>query len=127
MARPSLSDVRLLARLFAGPGMVLAGLNHFRAPRRYRAIVPGYLPGAGALVAVSGAAEVVGGLAAMHPATRPLARAWLVSLLVAVSPVHVWMLQRPDLYPRVPRPALWARLALQPVLVALVVLATGRR
>jgi hypothetical protein len=36
------------------------------------------------------------------------------SLLAAVSPVHVWMLQRTDLYPRIPRPLLWARLALQP-------------
>ena len=119
--------MKTLARLFAGPGMVLAGLNHFRVPRTYRAIVPGYLPAHGALVAVSGAAEVVGGLAAMHPATRPLARPWLVGLLVAVSPVHVWMLQRPDLYPRIPRPALWVRLALQPALIGLVVLATGRR
>src|SRR5215208_1708733 len=99
--------------------MVLAGLNHFRVPRTYRAIVPGYLPAPGALVAVSGAAEVVGGLAAMHPATWPLARPWLVTLLVAVSPVHVWMLQRPDLHPRIPRPVLWARLALQPVLIGI--------
>jgi uncharacterized membrane protein len=119
--------VQILARLFAGPGMVLAGLNHFRVPRTYRAIVPGYLPAPGALVAVSGAAEIAGGLAAMHPATRPLARPWLVGLLVAVSPVHVWMLQSPDLYPRIPRPALWARLALQPALIGLVLLATGRR
>ena len=52
-----------LARLFAGPGMVLAGLNHFRVPRTYQAIVPGYC-GARRAVAVSGAAEVVGGLAA---------------------------------------------------------------
>jgi uncharacterized membrane protein len=44
-----------------------------------------------------------------------------------VSPVHVWMLQRPDLHPRIPRPVLWARLALQPVLIGLVLLATGRR
>ncbi len=107
--------------------MVLAGLNHFRVPRRYRAIVPGYLPAPDVLVAVSGAAEVIGGLAAMLPATRPLARPWLVALLVAVSPVHVWMLRRPDQYPRIPRPVLWARLALQPVLIGLVLLATGRR
>jgi len=119
--------VQILARLFAGPGMVRAGLNHCRVPRTYRAIVPGYLPAPDALVAVSGAAEIVGGLATVHPATRPLARPWLVALLVAVSPVHVWMLQRPDLYPRIPRPALWVRLALQPGLIGLVVVATGRR
>jgi uncharacterized membrane protein len=104
--------------------MVVAGLNHFRVPRTYEAIVPGYLPAPGALVAISGAAEVVGGLAAMHPRTRRLARPWLLALLAAVSPVHVWMLQRPDLFPRIPRPLLWARLTLQPVLGWLVVLGT---
>ena len=119
--------MQTIARLFAGPGMVLAGLNHFRVPHTYRAMVPGYLPAPGPLVAVSGAAEILGGLAAMHPATRPLARPWLVALLVAVSPVHVWMLQRPDLYPHIPRAALCARLALQPALVGLVLVATGRR
>jgi uncharacterized membrane protein len=106
-----------VARGFAGPGMVLAGLSHVRFPRTYEAIVPDWLPRPGALVAVSGAAEVAGGLAALHPRTRPLARAIEVALLVAVSPVHVWMLQRPERWPRIPRALLWARLALQPGLV----------
>jgi uncharacterized membrane protein len=104
--------------------MVLAGLNHFRVPGVYRAIVPGWLPAHGALVAVSGAAEVVGGLAAIHPRTRPLARPWLVALLAAVSPVHVWMVRRPQQYPRVPRSVLWARLPLQVVMAWLVLRAT---
>ena len=116
--------MRRIARLFAGPGMVLAGLNHFRVPGTYEAIVPGYLPRPDTLVQLSGVAEIVGGLAAMHPRTRALARPWLVALLAAVTPVHVWMLGRPDLYPRVPRPLLWARLALQPVLIWWVVLGT---
>ena len=117
--------MRRIARLFAGPGMVLAGLNHFRVPRTYEAIVPGYLPRHDVLVQLSGVAEIVGGLAAMHPRTRAFARPWLVALLAAVTPVHVWMLQRPDLYPRMPRAALWARLAMQPVLVWWAVLGTA--
>ena len=104
--------------------MVLAGLNHFRVPGAYERIVPGYLPQPRTLVAISGAAEIVGGLGAMHPRTRPLARPWLLALLAAVTPVHVWMLQRPGLHPRIRRPLLWARLALQPVLGWLVVVGT---
>jgi uncharacterized membrane protein len=104
--------------------MILAGLNHLRVPATYRAIVPGYLPAHGMLVAVSGAAEIAGGVAALHPRTRGLARPWLLALLAAVTPVHVWMLQRPERYPGIPRPLLWARLGLQPALAWLVVRAT---
>src|SRR4051794_10452153 len=123
----SLTGVQTIARLFAGPGMVLAGLNHFRAPRTYRAIVPGYLPAPSALVAVSGAAEVVGGLAAMHPATRPLARPWLAAPPGAAWPAPVGRLEPPHLSPRLPGAALGARLAMKPALVGLVLVAPGRR
>ena len=116
--------MRRVARILAGPGMIVAGLNHFRVPRAYERIVPGYLPAPRRLVEISGAAEVIGGLAVMHPRTRALARPWLLALLAAVSPVHLWMLQRPDLYPRIPRPLLWARLGLQPVLGWIVVAGT---
>ena len=116
--------MRHLARIFAGPGMVLAGLNHFRVPRTYEAIMPGYLPAHRTLVLASGAVEVVGGVAAIYPPTRSLARPWLIGLLAAVFPVHIWMLQRPDLYPKVPRAGLWARVPLQFVMAWWVVQAT---
>ena len=46
-----------LARLFAGPVMIAAGINHFVNPRFYKAIMPDYLPAHDELVAASGVAR----------------------------------------------------------------------
>jgi uncharacterized membrane protein len=108
---------RLLAAFF-----VFAGTMHFVIPRSYEAIMPPYLPRHREAVAVSGVAEIAGGLMVIHPRTRSLAGAWLVALLAAVFPANVHMALHPDqvrgLDPkRVPRWALWARLALQPLIM----------
>jgi uncharacterized membrane protein len=108
---------RLLAAFF-----VFAGTMHFVIPRSYEAIMPPYLPRHREAVAVSGVAEIAGGLMVIHPRTRPLAGAWLVALLAAVFPANVHMALHPEqvrgLDPkRVPRWALWARLALQPLIM----------
>ena len=105
---------RTLAAFFT-----FAGLMHFVIPRSYEAIMPPYLPHHREAVAVSGAAEIVGGLAVIPPSTRrPFARWWLILLLVAVFPANVHMAVSPDQIrglhlDRVPRWALWARLPLQ--------------
>jgi uncharacterized membrane protein len=108
---------RLLAAFFT-----FAGTMHFVIPRSYEAIMPPYLPRHREAVAVSGAAEIAGGLMVIHPRTRSLAGAWLVALLAAVFPANVHMALHPDqvrgLDPkRVPRWALWARLPLQPLVM----------
>nr|MBA2630503.1 DoxX family protein [Thermoleophilaceae bacterium] len=36
--------MRRVAKGFAGPGLVVAGLNHFLMPKTYEAIMPDYLP-----------------------------------------------------------------------------------
>ena len=100
-----------------------AGIMHFVVPRRYEAIVPPYIPYHREVVAISGAAEVAGGLAVIPPATRrPFARWWLIALLVAVFPANVHMALQPEQVrgldaARIPRWALWARLPLQPLMV----------
>ena len=105
---------RTLAAFFT-----FAGLMHFVIPRSYEAIMPPYLPYHREAVAVSGAAEIVGGLAVIPPSTRrPFARWWLILLLVAVFPANVHMAVSPDQIrgldlDRVPQWALWARLPLQ--------------
>jgi len=108
---------RLLAAFF-----VFAGTMHFVIPRSYEAIMPPYLPRHREAVAASGVAEIAGGLMVIHPRTRSLAGAWLVALLAAVFAANVHMALHPDqvrgLDPkRVPRWALWARLALQPLIM----------
>ncbi len=104
----------LLATFFSS-----AGVMHFVKPRGYEAIVPPGIPKKEA-VAVSGVAEVLGGLAVLHPATRRTGRWWLLGLLLAVFPANVHMAVNPEQVPglsksKIPRWALWARLPLQPL------------
>lgn len=108
---PSTSPT-LVGVLFAG-----AGTLHFAAPEAYEAIVPDYLPYHRALVLISGAAEIAGGIGLMLPATRRAAGWGLVALLVAVLPANVQMALHPAPVRgvRIPPALLWARLPLQAV------------
>jgi uncharacterized membrane protein len=111
----------LFALLFIG-----AGLLHFFRPEAYRGIMPPFLPAPGVLVAVSGIAEIIGGMALLIPRFHRFARFWLIALLVAVFPANVQMLvdYRARGAPEWQLLALWLRLALQLVLIWWVVLAT---
>jgi uncharacterized membrane protein len=97
------------------------GVMHFVIPRSYEAIVPPSIADRKReVVAISGVAEIAGGLAVLHPATRRLGRWWLLALLVAVFPANVHMAVSPEQVDgldlkKVPRWALWARLPLQPL------------
>jgi uncharacterized membrane protein len=108
------------------------GVNHFRSPRFYEAIVPPPLDERKREInVVSGAAEIVGGLAVLHPASRRFGRWWLLVLLAAVFPANVHMAVNPEQIrgldlKKVPRWALWARLPLQPLAMLWVWRATRR-
>lgn len=106
---------RLLAGFFA-----LAGTMHFVVPRSYKAMMPPSLPYHREAVAVSGLAEIAGGLAVLPRRSRRFARWWLLALLLAVFPANVHMAVNPEQVRgldlnRIPRWALWARLPLQPL------------
>ena len=103
----------LLGFLFVG-----AGITHFVAPGPFVRIVPPYLPVPLLLVYLSGAAEIVGGLGLLLPATRRWAAWGLILLLIAVFPANVYMLQSHGAGLKVPLWALWLRLPLQAVLMA---------
>lgn len=114
----------LLSLLFVG-----AGALHFVRPAAYDSIVPawaapGLFPSARSVTLISGAAELLGGLGLLLPATRPAARWGLVLLLLAVFPANLEMAQQAQKYP-LPAWALWARLPLQLPLIWWV-LAAGR-
>lgn len=106
----------VLALFFAS-----AGVNHFVNPRFYEAIVPPSLAERRKEInAISGAAEIAGAAAVLHPVTRRSGRWWLLVLLVAVFPANVHMAVNPEQVRgldlrRVPRWTLWARLPLQPL------------
>lgn len=109
-----------MRRLF-GPFFVLAGVMHFVAPRVYERIVPPYLPRHREIVYASGVAEIAGGLATMHPATRRAGSAWSIATLIAVFPANLHMALNADRYEKgVPggEPALWARLPVQALFIA---------
>jgi uncharacterized membrane protein len=100
-----------------GPLTILAGLNHFRDPAFYIAIMPPYLPGHAELVALSGVAEILLGVAVLVPRVRSLAGWGLVALLVAVFPANLHMALHPELYPDVPVIGLYLRLPIQALLI----------
>ena len=72
---------RLLAGFF-----VFAGGMHFVVPRSYEAIVPPGMPMRREAVAVSGIAEIAGGLAVVPRGSRRFARWWLLVLLAGRAP-----------------------------------------
>lgn len=96
-----------------------AGTMHFLRPRFFEAIVPPAIEDRKKeVVAISGAAEIAGGLLVLHPASRRLGRWWLLALLLAVFPANVHMAVNPEQIRgldmrKIPRWALWARLPLQ--------------
>jgi uncharacterized membrane protein len=108
-----------VARALAIPTFVAAGAAHFVRPAAYEQIVPDWLPAHRALVLVSGAAEIAGGLGLVHPRTRRVAALVLEATLVAVFPANLQMALHPDRY-RVPggRATLLARLPLQLAFIA---------
>ncbi|HSZ13262.1 MAG TPA: hypothetical protein VK790_04430 [Solirubrobacteraceae bacterium] len=104
---------RLLAAFF-----IQAGVNHFVMPSVYARIVPPALQRhAKAVVQVSGAAEIVGGVGVLVPSTRRLSGLGLVALLAAVFPANVFMAREPQRFRRIPRWALYGRLPLQPLMM----------
>lgn len=104
---------RLLAAFF-----IQAGINHFVMPRPYQQIVPPSLKrNARMLVQVSGVAEVAGGVGVLLPWTRRVSGLGLVALLAAVFPANVYMAREPERFRRIPPWALYARLALQPLMM----------
>jgi uncharacterized membrane protein len=106
------------ARRALGAFFICAGINHFVMPRAYRRIVPPRLGGhAAPLVAISGAAEVAGGVGVLLEPTRRAARAGLIALLAAVFPANLYMARVPERFPGIPRWALYARLPLQPLMM----------
>jgi uncharacterized membrane protein len=106
------------SRLLLGLAFIGAGINHFAIPRPYERIVPPSLKEhAGSLVAVSGVAEIAGGLGVLLAPTRRISGLGLVALLAAVFPANLYMARRPEDFRKIPRWALYARLPLQPLMM----------
>jgi uncharacterized membrane protein len=79
-------SARLIGGAFAG-----AGVTHFARPDFFEAIVPRWVPNAKFANEVSGAAEIVCGLAMIPRRTRRMAAFGLLGLLAGVFPANVDM------------------------------------
>ncbi len=111
----------LLATFF-----IVAGIAHFVRPGPYIGIMPDWVPAHALMVALSGAAEIAGGLGVLFTGTRRVAGIGLILLLIAVFPANIQMLLNGthDAKPWWYMAALWLRLPLQPLMIRWVARAT---
>ncbi|MEP6602548.1 MAG: hypothetical protein ABJB69_01210 [Spartobacteria bacterium] len=116
---------RILLALF----FVVAGVNHFVSPKIYLSIMPPYFPWPVQLVALSGAAEIAGGVGVLFSQTRKLAGWFLLALLLAVFPANIQAIATGMVIAghALPNWMLWLRLPLQVVLMIWVYRACVRR
>ncbi|MCC8424225.1 DoxX family membrane protein [Mucilaginibacter sp. UR6-11] len=101
-------------------GYLYAGINHFRNPESYRAIIPHYIPFPALINSLAGLFEILFGLLLIFKTTRPFAALGIGLMLTAFLPVHIQMIiDAPfKLGAFIVTPLVaWARLALQPLLI----------
>ncbi|MDX1384360.1 MAG: DoxX family membrane protein [Thermoanaerobaculia bacterium] len=109
--------IKLILLLVMAAFYVFGGVNHFRNPDFYLAIMPPYVPAHEAMVALSGVAEIVLGVLVVVPFTRRWAAWGIIAMLIAFLPVHIHMLVNNHLFPDVSTAFLWARFPLQALLI----------
>lgn len=104
--------------IFAG-FFILTGMLHFLTPGYFVAVVPPYLPAPRVLVALSGVAEIAGGVGILLRRWRAAAGVGLIALLVAVFPANIEMLRQARARDASPwfEAALWLRLPVQVLLI----------
>ena len=115
----SLSRWRIAGIVFVFLWFFLGGIAHFVATQTEMRIVPPYIPWPRAAVLVSGVFELLGAAGLIWGRMRRAAGIGLFLLTLAVTPAHIYMLQRPELF-GVPYWALILRLPVQAALLALI-------
>jgi uncharacterized membrane protein len=111
--------LRLSGRIFVFLWFFIGGIAHFAATATEMSIVPPYIPWPRAAVLITGVFEILGAIGLLPRPTRRAAGMGLFALTIAVTPVHLYMLQRPELF-NVPYWALVLRLPIQVALLALI-------
>jgi uncharacterized membrane protein len=118
-SRPRLVGLAIVFMWF-----LVGGIAHFAATAAEMRIVPPYIPWPRATVLISGVFELLGAAGLLYSPLRRAAGVCLFVLTIAVTPAHIYMLQRPDLF-NVPYWALVLRLPLQVALLALIAWSTA--
>jgi uncharacterized membrane protein len=81
--------MRTILRWLAAIFFVVADMFHFLNLEMYLQIVPPYFPAPQLLVAVSGIAEIAGGIGLLLRSVRRPAAWGLIALLIAVFPANI--------------------------------------
>lgn len=97
----------------------VGGVAHFVATDAEMRIVPPWVPWPREVVWISGGFELLGACGLLFARSRRAAGCGLFALTLLVTPAHIYMLQRPELFD-VPYWALVLRLPLQVALLALI-------
>lgn len=91
---------------------ILVGLSHFLKPEKLIAMIPQSWPYRAEMNYVSGAAEILLGVALIFPSLRSYAALGLIVLLLAVFPANIYVaIHKPGIYTV-------SRLLFQPVYIA---------
>lgn len=124
LALEGLGRWRVAGLAFVFVWFLVGGIAHFAATEMEMRIVPPYIPWPRAAVLASGVFELLGAAGLLWRPTRRAAGIGLFLLTIAVTPAHVYMLQRPDLFD-VPYWALVLRIPVQVGLLALIAWSTS--
>jgi uncharacterized membrane protein len=81
----------MIGRILLAVLFIVAGSLHFLHPDIYLKIIPPWLPAHLAILYISGAAEILGGLGLLLPQTRHAAAWGLVTLLIVILPANIYM------------------------------------
>ncbi len=119
-----LSRWRIAGICFVFVWFFIGGIAHFLFTEIEMRIVPPYIPWPRAVVLLSGVFELLGALGLLWHRTRRAAGTGLFLLTLAVTPCHIYMLQRPELF-GVPYWMLVLRLPVQAALLALIAWSTA--
>lgn len=110
--------LRRLALGFVVAWFAVGGVGHFLFTDAFVSVVPAYAPFPRAMVLFTGVCEIAGALAlALAPDWRRLMGWALIALTLCVTPANLEMAINADRYPAIGAPALWLRLAFQPVFI----------
>lgn len=111
-------SVRYWARALTSLFFIVAGWAHFRWAGAYTSIVPAQFGNPDRLVALSGVAEIAGGIGLLLPPTRRAAGIGLIVLLFAVWPANWYMAVKAERFASMaPGWLLWLRVPLQVPLI----------
>ncbi len=112
--------IKQILKWIFGIAFILAGANHFINAGFYSKIMPPFLPAPLFLIYLSGVFEIVLGVLFLIPKFTRLAAYGLIALLIAVFPANIYMATNAEMFPEFSQQALYARLPLQFVLIALI-------